>query len=72
MSHTGIQLAYLELMLSYSKGQPGNRNDVSPNILSLMFKQSNWNGLLPDITYFTAWLSRQTEYRQTHSEPTDT
>ena len=36
MSHVGFRLAYLELTLTYFKGQHGNRNGVSPNILAFL------------------------------------
>ena len=35
MSHVGFRLAYLELTLTYSKGQHGRGNGVSHNILTL-------------------------------------
>ena len=36
-THVNFWSAYLELMLTYSKGQLGCRNGVSPNILAFLF-----------------------------------
>ena len=36
MSHGVFRLAYLELILIYSKGQLGHKNGVSPDILAFL------------------------------------
>ena len=36
MSHVGFRLAYLELNLTYSKGQLGRTNGISPDILTFL------------------------------------
>ena len=36
MSHVGFRLVQLELILTYSKSQPGHRNGVLSNISSLL------------------------------------
>ena len=36
MSHVGLQLTYLQMILTYSKDQLGHKNDVSPNIVCLL------------------------------------
>ena len=37
MSRVGFRLGYLKLTLTYSKGQLGRRNGVSPNILLVIY-----------------------------------
>ena len=46
MLHVGFRLVYLELTLTYSKGQLGRRNDVSLNILTFLLIVQSANSRL--------------------------